>query len=261
MHRPSAQNDPFAPIGHHWQDATHITYGVLTAGMFSRSVRLEGTVFHGREPDEHRYDFDFGALDSYGGRLTVNPTPHWSLAASYGYLKSPEGLRPDDDQRRLGASVLHTTHIGTQGDWASVLIYGANQDIGSGALAAGYDQSLVFESNVQFDDRNGVFGRLEWVEKNADELVVSGFPAGRRFDVGEIVAGYVREVGVIDGATLGVGVRGAIDILPEDLQPTYGTRMPGSIAVYGRLRPALLQRAHDGDRDRGSSPGRPPHVR
>jgi hypothetical protein len=77
MHRPSAQNDPFAPLGHHWEDATHITYGVVTAAVFTRSVQLEGTVFQGREPDDDHYDFDFGALDSYGGRVTLNPTPHW----------------------------------------------------------------------------------------------------------------------------------------------------------------------------------------
>src|SRR5919107_228602 len=70
MHRPSAQNDPFAPLGHHWEDATHITFGVLTAGVFTRTIQLEGTLFQGREPDDARYDFDFGALDSYGGRLT-----------------------------------------------------------------------------------------------------------------------------------------------------------------------------------------------
>ena len=31
MHRPSAMDDPDAPIGHHWQDSTHITFGVATA--------------------------------------------------------------------------------------------------------------------------------------------------------------------------------------------------------------------------------------
>ena len=30
MHRPSAMDDPDAPIGHHWQDSTHITFGVAT---------------------------------------------------------------------------------------------------------------------------------------------------------------------------------------------------------------------------------------
>ena len=35
MHRPSAMDDPIARLGHHWQDATHISFGVLTAGVFT----------------------------------------------------------------------------------------------------------------------------------------------------------------------------------------------------------------------------------
>ena len=33
MHRTSAENNVDAPLGHHWQDATHITFGVATLGM------------------------------------------------------------------------------------------------------------------------------------------------------------------------------------------------------------------------------------
>jgi hypothetical protein len=65
MHRPSAMDNPFAPLGHHWQDATHISFGVLTAGLFGRSWKLEGSVFNGREPNEERWDFDRIKLDSY----------------------------------------------------------------------------------------------------------------------------------------------------------------------------------------------------
>jgi hypothetical protein len=32
-------------------------------------VSVEGSVFHGREPDEHHYDVAFGALDSWSGRV------------------------------------------------------------------------------------------------------------------------------------------------------------------------------------------------
>jgi hypothetical protein len=35
MHRPS-QHDPDAPIGHHWQDSTHITFGVATLGAVAQ---------------------------------------------------------------------------------------------------------------------------------------------------------------------------------------------------------------------------------
>jgi hypothetical protein len=257
MHRPSAQNDPFAPLGHHWQDATHITYGVITAGMFTRTVQLEGTLFQGREPDDDRYDFDFGALDSYGGRLTLNPTPHWSLAASYGYLKSPEELHPDENQHRLGGSVLYTRRIGPQGDWATAFVYGANKHVAPGEPSQEFEHSLVLESNVQFDHHNSIFGRAEWVQKSPQELVIAGADPETHFNVSALALGYVREMVEYGGASLGLGVRGAISIVPEALKSTYGTQTPVGIALYVRLRPTLLQRAHAGDRDENPDAGMP----
>src|SRR6184192_2517682 len=81
-HRPSAANDPAAPISHHWQDGTHITFGVLTAGISHANWQLEGSYFNGREPDEDRWDIDPIRFDSYSGRLTYNPGPNWSLQGS-----------------------------------------------------------------------------------------------------------------------------------------------------------------------------------
>lgn len=257
MHRPSAQNDPFAPLGHHWQDATHITYGVITAGVFTRTVQLEGTLFQGREPDDDRYDFDFGALDSYGGRLTLNPTPHWSVAASYGYLKSPEELHPDENQHRLGASVLYTRRIGRQGDWATAFVYGGNKHVLPGEPPQEFGHSLLLESNVQFDHQNSIFGRAEWVQKSPQELVIAGADPDTHFNVSGLALGYVREIADYRGASLGLGVRGSINIVPEALKSTYGTQTPGGIALYARLRPTLLQRAHAGDRDENPDAGMP----
>src|SRR6185437_9992593 len=101
-HRPSAMNDPLAPIGHHWQDATHIAFGVLTAGLFTHSVKVEGSLFNGREPDENRTNFDYRgrSLDSYAGRVTWNPAGQWSVAGSYAYLKSPETTHPEESMHR-----------------------------------------------------------------------------------------------------------------------------------------------------------------
>jgi hypothetical protein len=244
MHRPSAQNDPFAPLGHHWQDATHITFGVISAGVFTRTLQLEGTLFQGREPDDDRYDFDFGALDSYGARVTLNPTPRWSLAASYAYLESPEALHPDENQHRLSASVLYTRRIAQAGDWASALVYGANKHTSGGGPSAGFDHSLLLETNVQLDERNSFFGRAEWVQKSAEELVVDGTDPEDRFDISGLTLGYVREVVQYRGASLGLGVRGALTFVPATLEATYGTRTPAGVALYVRLRPTLLQRAH-----------------
>ena len=93
MHRPSAMDNLVAPLSHHWQDATHICFGVLTAGLFGHRWKLEGSVFNGREPDAKRWNFDRLRLDSYSGRFTVNPSDHLSIAVGYGYLKSPEELK------------------------------------------------------------------------------------------------------------------------------------------------------------------------
>lgn len=264
MHRPSAQNDLFAPLGHHWEDATHITFGVVTAGVFTRSMQLEGTLFQGREPDGERYDFDFGALDSYGGRLTVNPGSRWSVAASYGYLTSPEALHPDANQRRLGASILYTKPIARRGDWATALVYGANQHTEPGQPAGRFQHSVLLESNVQLDDANGIFGRAEWTQKNAEELVIPGENHETRFNISALVLGYVREVAQSKGMSVGLGVRGSLAFVPSGLTATYGTHTPAGIALYARLRPTLLQRAHARDRDQQPAssvegPVAPPH--
>jgi len=245
MHRPSALNDPFAPLAHHWTDATHITYGVLTAGLFTKHVKLEGTLFNGREPDEDRYDFDFHPLDSYGTRLSVNPTPHWALSASYGYLKQPEALHPNENQHRVGASILHTVRLGRQGEWASALIYGANKHVAPGRAAPGHwEQAILAESNLQLDGSNSIFGRVEYVRKSAEELALGGGFAGQEFDLGTLALGYVREFAGFHGATFGVGARGAVNLVPAALESVYGRRTPMGLAVFVRVRPALFEGAH-----------------
>lgn len=57
VHRFSAMYNPEAPLGHHWMDSTHITFGVLTAGIIHNNAKIEGSLFTGREPDQHRFDF------------------------------------------------------------------------------------------------------------------------------------------------------------------------------------------------------------
>src|SRR2546429_1567881 len=182
-HRPSAADDPLAPISHHWQDATHITFGVVTAGVFTRSVKLEASWFNGRAPDEHRTNFDYAGrrLHSYGARLTVNPGPPWSLSTWYAYLKSPEALNPDESLHRIGASALTTQPVGTKGTWSSALIYGANDQIGPGPLAS----SVVLESTLDLDGTNTFFGRAEYVRKSAAELVIPS-PPSTEYDVGAL---------------------------------------------------------------------------
>jgi len=235
-HRLSAADDPLAPISHHWQDGTHITFGVVTAGVFTRGVKLEGSWFNGREPDENRTDFDYGGrrLDSYGARVSVNPGPRWSVSGWYAFLKSPEQLHPDESLHRFGVSALTTQPFGKDGRWASALIWGANDPLGSGRVS----NSVALESSIDLDRMNTIFGRAEYVRKSAEDLVVPAAPAGATYDVAALALGYRRTVGTFGGLAAGVGARGSVNFVPASLQPEYGSRTPVGLAVYLELRPS-----------------------
>ncbi len=250
-HRPSAADDPLAPISHHWQDGTHITFGVVTAGVFTREVKLEASWFNGREPDETRTNFDYTGrrLDSYCARLTVNPGSRWSLSTWYAYLKSPEGLNPDESLHRLGAAALTTQRVGTRGTWSSGLIYGANDQVGPGPLAS----SVVLESTVDLDGTNAFFGRAEYVRKNAAELVLPSVPPTTEYDVGALALGYLRTVGTVAGLAAAVGLRASVNFVPSSLNAVYGSRTPAGVAMYFRVLPVG---AREGSMKMDGMPGR-----
>lgn len=106
-HRISARSNPLAPISHHWQDSTHITYGVVTVGVFMRAWKLEGSWFNGREPVENRYGFDLRVPDSFSVRLTVNPTEALSMQVSHGSLKSPESVPSPWNPTKASSAISH----------------------------------------------------------------------------------------------------------------------------------------------------------
>jgi hypothetical protein len=91
-HRATASENPIAPLGHHFQDSTHVGSDVITAGITYGHFRIEASGFHGREPDEYRWNIDSGKLDSWSTRVTVNPGQNWSLQYSIAQLHSPEAL-------------------------------------------------------------------------------------------------------------------------------------------------------------------------
>ncbi|HEY0778401.1 MAG TPA: hypothetical protein VGD56_10605, partial [Gemmatirosa sp.] len=235
--------------------ATHISFGVLTAGLFTRVVKLEGSVFNGREPDDVRTNFDYRgrSLDSYAGRLSVNPSPFVSLSAAYGYLKSPEALRPDESQHRTTLSALYGRPFRARGSASVSVLYGINREAGSRASPSG-----GVEGMLDLDGTNTVFTRVESSRKTGEELALpSGVAtdAQAQFALGSLAAGYVREVvrgvGLLRGASLGVGGEATVNQVPASLVPVYGSRHPVGFAVYLRLRPSRMAMAmggmmHDG---------------
>lgn len=74
------------------EDSTHVADDVVTVGLTYSIARIEASGFHGREPDEFRWDIDQGKINSWSTRLTVQPSKNWSGQYSYGRIASPEAL-------------------------------------------------------------------------------------------------------------------------------------------------------------------------
>src|SRR5947209_15681503 len=165
-HRASASEDPIAALGHHLQDSTHIADDVITAGLTYKLARLEASGFHGREPDEFRWDIDSGKIDSWSTRVTVQAGQNWSTQYSFAHLTSPEALHPEEDLQRMTASVMYNRPL-TRGNWASTLLWGRNRTLDTGLASNGY----LAESTIRFAERNYIWGRIESADRT-DELLL-----------------------------------------------------------------------------------------
>ena len=237
MHRMSAFNNPDAVLGHHWQDATHITFGVVTAGVRYGKFKVEASTFTGREPNENRFNFDKPRFDSYSYRLLFNPSENWAIQASRGFIKSPELNHANEDVNRTTASVQHSVNMGSENRWiSSSIVYGLN-DSGDDHK----ENSLLAESNLQLN-KWSVYGRYEWVEKSQEELDLYPVDAShdKKFPVSAFTLGLNRQLISFSNTLLQAGVQASVFAIGDDLKAAYG-KVPVSGQVYLRLTPGLMR--------------------
>ncbi len=231
MHRLSAMDNPDAPIGHHWQDSTHITFGVATLGLAWKNVKVEGSIFTGREPDEDRYDFDEPRFDSYSGRLSWNPTRNLALQVSHGYLHSPEAGDPDLNQHRTSASAIYNLPLGSDANWSNSIVWAQDRNTGERAT-----HSLLAETNFQ-RGRDTIYARWERVEKSGHELVLDETDHDHIFPVSGYTVGYVRDLVHGRGIDVGLGGQFTLSDMPDYLERYYGDELPYSFQIFARIRP------------------------
>ena len=226
MHRFSGMMNPEAPLGHHWLDATHVTFGVVTGGVVLDKWKIEGSVFRGREPDQNRWNFDTFTLDSASTRVSYNPTDNWSFQVSYGYIKSPEQLEPAQDQHRTTASATYDMPF-DNGNWQTTLAWGQNS-----ASLGGTSNAVLLESAASWYSHT-LFARAERVGK--DELFPAPGPLhGMLFDVSKFSLGYIYDIPVFEHVSLGLGAMGSLYDLPAALKSSYGSR--ASYTLFTRLK-------------------------
>lgn len=228
MHRFSGADHPEAPVTHHWLDSTHITFGVATLGMVWETVKMEGSIFRGREPDEGRWDIEAPSFDSYAARLSWNPTAEWAFQASYGVLDSPEQLEPDVDTDRATVSASYH-RSGPRCQWQTTVAWGLNMNDPGRTL-----DGVLVESTVVMDRTHTVFGRFETVEK--DELFREGEPQHDLvFRVNTLSLGYIYDFPAWHQVRWGVGGLGSLQILPGRLDSAYD-ETPFSFMVFVRAK-------------------------
>lgn len=238
MHRPSAIENPQAPLSHHSLDSTHITPGVVRAGIEARGFRVEASVFPGREPDEDRLDVDLGALDSYAVRASWTAGP-WYAQVSGGWLAKPAVVTPYD-ATRLTASLSYT-RSGDRRSVAWMAGFGQNREI------HGNLEAYLLEATLGMSPRDTLYTRLEWAAKDILDVgfhPVNTFHPHRQSNVGALTLGYVRDVLQSKIGRFGIGGDITGYDVPSNLKEAYGS--PLSFHAFVRYR--------------GKTPGQAEHI-
>jgi hypothetical protein len=240
-HRASAIENPVGTLGHHQQDSTHIVSDVVTVGFTHGIARIEASGFHGREPNEFRWDLDSGKIDSWSTRVMLQPGMNWSGQYSYARIVSPEALFADEDQERMTASVMYNRPLTNgkwgEGNWASTVLWGRTRSLRDNSVFNSY----LLESTLRFVTRNYVWTRIENADRS-NELVFGEHPLPASFTetpIGRVQAytfGYARDFNVIPHLASSLGAQITTYGVPGTLTPIYGNHPVGGL-VFVRLRP------------------------
>jgi hypothetical protein len=266
-HRPTASENPLAVISHHYQDSTHISSTVVTAGITHGPVTLEASGFHGREPDEKRWGLEQGAINSFAARLTVTPTPRWAAQFSAARINNREETHPDRDTLRTTASVNYARPV-PGGHWNAMIAWGRNHDIEFTQLPQPADSlipladpksrrnfhivtvptriprqiynSYIAESTLSFH-RHWIWGRVENIDRDTyvlyEEAPFVRLVEEQRYTrVQTYTIGYARELPPpAPWLSASLGGQTMIYGLPLVLKPIYGDR-PFGVQLFLRMR-------------------------
>jgi hypothetical protein len=222
-HRASAMELPQATLGHHWLDSTHIVSNVATVGVNAGKVRLEASGFNGREPNENRWNIDFGPMDSWSARAVYQAAFRWLLQTSYSHIQSPEASHADNI-RRTTASAQYTRPFEGSGGWSSTVAWARNHK----TVEHRNTHAFLAETLLPIRSRNILTGRLEWSQR--DEVVHDNV-----FNVTSATIGYTREFGAVRALRPAVGFNLTGYKIADGLKPHYGDH-PVAGSMFFRIR-------------------------
>lgn len=235
MHRPSALDNPNAPISHHWVDATHITFGVATLGVRFGKMKIEASLFTGKEPDEARYGFDKPRFDSWSGRISYNPSATWAFQVSHGYVKSPEILHPGENIYKTTASAIYSKNLTKKSHIDATLLWGMNKQ------KEAFGENAILAESAWRRAMNSLYVRYEWTQKSAEELLLGSlFNPHTVFDIHSFTVGDSYDLFGWKKLRTALGGQWSFNCAPRSLNYLYG-KNPMGFQIYLRLYPSQMK--------------------
>ena len=138
--------------------------------------KLEASTFHGREPNENRWNIDGGKPDSFASRLTLSAGNNFSGQFSIGRINNREAVELDLDTLRTTASIHHNVRF-SSGHVSTSLIWGRNKDLEFHGRRI--FNAYTAESTVNFLINNWAWTRIENVDRDRT-LLAGETPAALR---------------------------------------------------------------------------------
>ena len=236
MERPSAKNNPESPLGHNWQDATHLTYGVATLGLQYSFFKIEGSIFNGNSPDQDRLNIDTPTLDSWSARFSFNPLPSTAAQVSYGFIKSPNILDLTIDIQRITFSILNISELDNKNNIATSFVWGMNTPSNGEP-----ENSFLLESDMEVNKNHSVYCRFEFVQKNISDLGIIASPSKITY-VNALTLGTAKKLANMTNTNivLSLGAQATINFVNDDLKSVYGS-YPLSVQVFLKLTPGKFE--------------------
>ena len=239
MHRESARDNPQVPLTHHSLDATHVTPGVVRAGIETGPLTFEASLFRGEEPDENRLNVERPKLNSWSARIGWH-RGGWQAQVSGGHLHNPEWFEPYI-VTRLTASIGFDNTIASRRLTATVA-WGENREF-NGFFNT--DDSYLGEWDFRATRTTSLYGRAEIVTKQIFGL---GFhPKGYTHPhfyshIDALTLGYIRDLPLVTWSRIGIGADVTLYRTSADLAEYYeGSH---SFHIFLRWRPAITSVDH-----------------
>ena len=117
------------------------------------------------------------------------------------------------------------------GAWSTSFVYGGVAPDGDAVR-----HTALIESSLDLSPAQAIFGRVEYVQRTAEELALTG-SVPDELDLVALSLGAARRLWRTRAVEAVLGARVTTHLIPAALEPFYGSRTPFALLAYLRVTP------------------------